>query len=245
MGFAAPATQTGDSLDAKDIVGELLIAIGTEVVKDVTTEYGVSDAIRADVAVLTQQNEDNSYGVVYRDILWFNVSLRNTLKKQIGQVVLARMGQGEKQPGKNAPFILVDATQDAQAVAFAEAWMDQHPDFESEAKAKIETVGKVSPPAPAAVPQVPAVPAVPQVPQAAPIPAAVPSVPTPPAAAPTAVPAVPTFPGAAVGTGLAMGAAIAAANPGPTNGFDLAAIAALPADQQQAALAALMAQQQG
>jgi hypothetical protein len=244
MGFAAPATQTGDSLDAKDIVGELLIAIGTEVVKDVQTEYGVSDAIRADVAVLTQQNEDNSYGVVYRDILWFNVSLRNTLKKQIGQVVLARMGLGEKQPGKNAPFILVDATQDAQAVAFAEAWMDQHPDFEAEAKAKIETTGKVSAPAPAAVPQVPAVPAVPQVPQAAPIPAAVPTVPAVPQV-PVALPVPPGMDPTVAAQAAHVIATPASAPAAPVGTLDLAALAALPADQQQAALAALMAQQQG
>lgn len=219
MAFAAPATQTGDSLEAKDILGQLVIAIGTELVKDVQTEFGVSDAIRADVVVLTQQNEDGTYGVIYRDIMWFNVSLRNTLKKQIGACVLARMGQGPKQPGKNAPFILEDATQDAQAVAFAEGWMDAHPDFEAEAQAKINGAGKVTAPAPqpAAVPAVPSVPQVPAVPQAAPAP--VPAVPQVPATAPVpqATPAAPVV--------------------------DMSALAALAPEEQQKILAQFMAGQ--
>lgn len=229
MGFAAPAVQSGDSLDAKDILGQLVVAIGTELVKDVQTEFGVSDAIRADVVVLTQQNEDSTWGVVYRDILWFNVSLRNTLKKQIGQCVLARIGQGAKQPGKNAPFILEDATQDPQAVQFAESWMDSHPEFEAEAKAKINGTSQVAAPAPQAAP----VPQVPAVPQAAPVP----SVPTPPAAP---LPNTPSFPAPGVPQ-----AAPAAPAPAVAPSIDLAAIASLPADQQQAALQAYMAQQQG
>jgi hypothetical protein len=49
--------------------------------------------------------------------------LKNALKTKIGQQVLARIGQGTAKPGKSAPWILVDATGDADAVAKANAFI--------------------------------------------------------------------------------------------------------------------------
>jgi hypothetical protein len=45
------------------------------------------------------------------------------LKTKIGQKVLARIGQGSAKPGKSAPWILLDATGDADAVAKANAFI--------------------------------------------------------------------------------------------------------------------------
>lgn len=55
--------------------------------------------------------------------MWFNVALRNALKPLIGNKVLGRIGQGVAKPGKNAPWILLDATGDATAVAKANAYI--------------------------------------------------------------------------------------------------------------------------
>jgi hypothetical protein len=49
--------------------------------------------------------------------------LKNALKTKIGQKVLARIGQGQAKAGKSAPWILVDATGDADAVAKANAFI--------------------------------------------------------------------------------------------------------------------------
>ncbi len=56
-------------------------------------------------------------------LLWFNVALKNALKPLIGQKVLGRIGQGIAKPGKNPPWLLNDATGDADAVAKANAYI--------------------------------------------------------------------------------------------------------------------------
>lgn len=220
--YAAPASP-GDQLPAADVLGHLMAIIATEYRTGIETQYGASDAIVVDVAVLTQQDAAGKIPV-YRDALWFNIGLRLTLKKQMGQIVLARMGQGEAKGKNDPPFTLVDATQDAQAVAFAEAWLDQHPDFEKDAMRKAaEAAGRPVMNAPAAAtPQVPPVPSVPSVP--APVNAAV------------AVPQVPAPVNVAPVNGAAGNAPTATAVQ-----IDPAVIASLPADQQ-AAIYALMGQ---
>ena len=60
-------------------------------------------------------------------MLFFNVALKNALKAKIGQKVLARIGQGTAKPGKSAPWILLDATADATAVAKANAFISSAP----------------------------------------------------------------------------------------------------------------------
>ncbi len=180
MQFNAPSTG-GDILAAKDLVGQLLIVRPTEHAQGIKTSFGEKDGIRCDVAVLTQQNPDGSYGVIYRDILWLQGKLVGALKRQIGDLVLARMGIGTGKPGQQPPFELDDATGDQAAVQFAEQWMAAHPDF----------VTALKPPTPAAQPA--AVPAPVPVPGAAPVatvPAAVPvQMPATPAAIPVQVPA--------------------------------------------------------
>ena len=49
--------------------------------------------------------------------------MKNALKAKVGQKVLARIGQGTAKPGKSAPWILLDATNDAEAVAKANAFI--------------------------------------------------------------------------------------------------------------------------
>lgn len=173
--FNAPATAgSDDRLAPADIVGQLLIIRPLEHVQGVTTTFGEKDGIKVDAVVLTQQNPDGTWGVVYRGALWFQGGLIGSLKTQIGTLVLARMGLGTGKPGQKPPFQLEDATADGDAVQFASQWMSQHPDFVTELQAPA--------PRPAAAPA------------AAPIPtpAAVPAaVPAPVAAAPATAPAAP------------------------------------------------------
>lgn len=235
MTFAAPAA-AGDLLPAADVLNHLLLVAPTEYRTGIVTRFNkpenpTSDAIVVDVAVLTQQDAAGQVPV-YHDVLWFNVGLRLTLKKQIGQMVLCRMGQGEGKQGQDPPYQLIDATTDAQAVAFAEQWLTQNPNFETDANKKTaEASGQagrvVSVTTAPAVPATPAVPSIPSVPQAAPVNAA------------PAVPQVPMVPGTAPGSVNGTSGSV------PTAGavtIDPAVIASLPADQQ-AAILALMGQQ--
>lgn len=185
--FNAPSAG-GEVLKPEDLIGHLLIVRPLSHETGIQTTFGEKDGIRVDVAVLTQTNPDGSYGVVAHDVLWLQGKLVGALKRQIGELVLARMGLGTGKPGQKAPYELQDATGDPQAVAFAEQWMGQHPDFVTALKAPTQAA-----PQPAPVPAAAPIPGAAPVPQAAPAPAAV------PAAVPTAapVPATPAVPAAA------------------------------------------------
>lgn len=185
MQFNAPSS-SGDILAAKDLVGQLLIVRPTEHAQGIKTSFGEKDGIRCDVAVLTQTNADGSHGVIYRDVLWLQGKLVGALKRQLGELVLARMSIGTGKPGQQPPFELDDATGDAQAVAFAEQWMAANPGFVTALTAPTpatQPAAALAASVPAAVPaQVPA--AIPASP--APVPAAVPAA-MPPAALDPAV----------------------------------------------------------
>lgn len=162
MALTKPAPSMGDTLPPADVLGHLLLIAPTGYETGIITKFtkrdeDPSEAIRCDVAVLTQQNEAGQYGVVYRGVLWFNI-IRLSLRKSIpdtanGDAVLARMGQGQAQAGQDPPYTLVDATDDPQAVAFAEAWLEQSPEFMAvaipEAKRYLASEGKPAPAAPA------------------------------------------------------------------------------------------------
>jgi len=115
MTFAAPSTQS-ESVKVADLAGHLLIITPTEYKVGIETVHGKAEAVEVEVIDLDTKQTHSS-------LLWFNVALRNALKNKIGQKVLARIGQGAAKPGKSAPWILVDATGDANAVALANAYL--------------------------------------------------------------------------------------------------------------------------
>lgn len=202
MGITKPAAG-GDMLSPEDVNGHLLLVIPTEYVPEIATVYNkageTSRAIRVNVAVLTQQTAEGQHPV-YNGVLWFNVRLLD-LRKQIGETVLGRMGQGAAKPGQDPPWVLNDATDDAGSLAYAESWLTQHPEFEALAAREIAANSGLSrpaqPPAPAAapVPSVPTVPAVSlPVQPGTPAPGPAPAVPTPAATiVPTINPAAPAL----------------------------------------------------
>ena len=120
MTFAAPSNNTGESVKVADLAGHLLIITPTEYKVGIETVHGKAEAVEVEVIDLDTKQKHSS-------LLWFNVALRNALKNKIGQKVLARIGQGAAKPGKSAPWILVDATGDANAVALANAYLTSAP----------------------------------------------------------------------------------------------------------------------
>jgi hypothetical protein len=119
MTFAAPSNNT-EGVKVADLANHLLIITPIEYKTGIQTVHGLAEAVEVNVVDL----ETNA---TYDSLLWFNVALRNSLKTKIGQRVLARLGQGPAKPGKSAPWILLDATSDANAVAKANAYLNATP----------------------------------------------------------------------------------------------------------------------
>jgi hypothetical protein len=117
--FAAPSN-TQEGVKVADLANHLLIITPVEYKTGIQTVHGLAEAVEVNVVDLDTNQEHGS-------LLWFNVGLRNSLKSKVGQKVLARIGQGTAKPGKSAPWILVDATGDATAVAKANAYLGSAP----------------------------------------------------------------------------------------------------------------------
>jgi hypothetical protein len=112
--FTAPTQGNSDSIKVADLNGHLLIITPTEYKTGIQTVHGEADAVECHLV-------DLDTGLSHNSILFFNVALKSALKQKIGEKVLARIGQGIAKPGKSAPWILLDATGDADAVAKANA----------------------------------------------------------------------------------------------------------------------------
>jgi len=119
MTFASPGNQS-ESVKVADLANHLLIITPTEYKTGIQTVHGIAEAVEVNVYDLDTNTAHNS-------LLWFNVALRDALKTKINQKVLARIGQGPAKPGKSAPWILLDATSDATAIAKANAYLAATP----------------------------------------------------------------------------------------------------------------------
>lgn len=113
--FDAPAT--GGSLKPADVEGHLLVVEPLEYVANISTAFGESDAVRVNVHDISAQETHDS-------VLWFSSALVGSLKGSIGKRILAVMGKGQAKPGQSAPWVLVDATSNEQAVTAATAYLN-------------------------------------------------------------------------------------------------------------------------
>jgi hypothetical protein len=118
--FSAPSSGGGDKLAVADINGHFVIVHVNGYEENIVTANGPANAVRCNVADLTT-------GEHHLDVLWFPKVLVGSLRNQIGQMVLGKIAQGAAQPGKSAPWILEDATGNAEVVAAANKWLEAHP----------------------------------------------------------------------------------------------------------------------
>lgn len=102
--FESPASGTG--IDWADYKGALLIVDVREVVKDINTVHGITDAVRADITVVDGPHA----GAIHIDALIFPRALKAQTAPMVGKKVLGRLGQGEPKPGMNPPWRLANAT---------------------------------------------------------------------------------------------------------------------------------------
>jgi hypothetical protein len=116
MQFDAPL-QGGGSLKAADVEGHVLVVEPSEYVPSIATSFGEKDAIRVTVHDITTSE-------THTDVLLFGTALIGSLKSQIGKRVLGVMSKGVAKPGQSAPWILVDASQDAGAVTAATNYLN-------------------------------------------------------------------------------------------------------------------------
>ena len=115
MTFSPPSMNESGPKVA-DLAGQLLIITPTEYKTGIKTIHGDAEAVEVSLVNLDTNKS-------YESVLFFNVALRSALKSKIGQKVIARIGQGTSKPGKSAPWILLDATTDAAALAKANAYL--------------------------------------------------------------------------------------------------------------------------
>lgn len=115
--FELPASATG--LDLKSLLGSLLLVTAHEVATGISTTFGPTDAIRADVAVL----DGALAGEEFHDTLIFPKVLQAQLRSRIGGKVLGRLGQGQAKPGQSAPWVLTDPTDADRQLGLA--WLNR------------------------------------------------------------------------------------------------------------------------
>jgi hypothetical protein len=101
----------GDNWKVATALGELLVIRPLSVEKDIETEYGKTDAIRADVIVVNEKKPAKSE--THEGVLIFQGMLQAALRDKVGKgLVVGRLVQGEKKPGKSAPYLLEKADDD-------------------------------------------------------------------------------------------------------------------------------------
>lgn len=113
--------QASQSVPLDEVNGSLLLFTVYEETEEIQTVHGPSTAIRADIVVL----DGNLEGETYDDALIFPKILKSELRKSVGgSMVLGRLGQGDKKPGKNPPWTL-SAASDADK-AMAQKWVESN-----------------------------------------------------------------------------------------------------------------------
>jgi hypothetical protein len=115
--FTAPGASSSSDVKPADLEGHLLVVEPLEYVENIPTSMGEKDAVRVTVHDISEQ-------MSYEDILWFPRVLVGSLKGRIGQKVLAVLGKGTAKPGQSAPWLLIDATTQGDAVQAATAYMN-------------------------------------------------------------------------------------------------------------------------
>lgn len=91
-----------------ELKGNLLIIEPLSLETGIQTAFGVADAVKANVTVLTGPDSYDDYA----ETLVFPKLLASQLRGQIGRKVVGRLGQGQAKSGQSAPWLLEEATAD-------------------------------------------------------------------------------------------------------------------------------------
>lgn len=100
-------------LCSEEFIGRLVLISPTELIEKMPTENGPTDTVRCDFVVLDGPDAPTEY----EDTLVFSRVMVPALKRKIDGMVLGILSQGEKKPGKNAPWKLGQPDDDQKQVA--------------------------------------------------------------------------------------------------------------------------------
>lgn len=103
---SAPAPSGGIQWDEHK--GKLLIVEPLSVEHDIETRFGKSDAVRANVYVLTGPDDAEEF----IDTLIFPKILQSQTRGQIGKKVVGRLTQGEQKSTQSPPWVIAEASSD-------------------------------------------------------------------------------------------------------------------------------------
>jgi len=111
--FDSPSSSSG--IRWEQLNGRLLLVTPLSAEKDIKTDYGMAEAIRANVVVLDGPEAPSEF----RDTLIFPKVLQGQVRANVGtgRANLGRLGQGNKKPGQSPPWRLSDPTEDDKDVA--------------------------------------------------------------------------------------------------------------------------------
>lgn len=99
-----------------DLMGELLLVKPLEYLQGINTKLGPTDAIRADVAILSGDRQ----GDLSQGMLIFQIALMRDLMRVLegpNPYLLGRLGLGEEKAGKSAPYIFEQPTDEDRVLA--------------------------------------------------------------------------------------------------------------------------------
>lgn len=102
-----------------DHEGALLIITPRSLEEDIETAFGVSDAIKADIVVLTKTNgKPLAEPEVHQGALIFQRVVIGQLEDAIGtRIVVGTVGRGVAKKGQSAPFLIEKATDEQKTLA--------------------------------------------------------------------------------------------------------------------------------
>lgn len=86
-----------------DLQGKLLVVEPLEFEQGVKTQNGVTDAVRGNIFAINAKGEVLES---FEDTLIFPKALVSATRRKIDSLVVGVLTQGEKSPGKNAPWLL-------------------------------------------------------------------------------------------------------------------------------------------
>ena len=111
--FDSPASSVG--IQWEKLNGRLLLITPLAKESEIKTDYGLADAIRANVVVLDGPDAPEEF----RDTLIFPKVLQGQVRANVdtGRANLGRLGQGNKKPGQSPPWRLSDPTEDDKNLA--------------------------------------------------------------------------------------------------------------------------------
>lgn len=139
--FDDPGTTTG--IDYQSLSGSLLIVEVFETITGIKTAYTPAGETQSAVRVNLTVVDGPQAGEVYRDTLIFPKVLVGQLRSKAGRTVLGRLGLGEAQQGRTAPWELRPAS----------------PEDRQKAQAALSRAGRPAPgQSPAQVPSTPSAP---------------------------------------------------------------------------------------